>query len=237
MGQPTTIMITGAAGHLGRAVAARARAQGARLLLLDRDAAALQQAFGEMAQRDGAAVQLLAADLLDRAQLAAGLAPLLQQLGRVDALLHIAGGFRMGEAVHEISERSWDFLMDLNARSLVNVAAVLVPQLLAQGGGRIVTVGAGAALRGGAQMGAYAASKSALIRLTESMSAELRQRGINVNCVLPSIIDTPDNRAAMPDADASQWVHPDALADVMLFLASDAARAVHGAAVPVSGLV
>lgn len=236
MGQPTTIMITGAAGHLGRAVAARASAQGARLLLLDRDAAALQRVFGDGEQRDGA-VHLLAVDLLDRAQLAAGLAPLLEKLGRVDALLHIAGGFRMGEAVHEISERSWDFLMDLNARSLVNVAAVLVPQLLAQGGGRIVTVGAGAALKGGAQMGAYAASKSALIRLTEAMSAELKQRGINVNCVLPSIIDTPDNRAAMPDADASQWVAPQALADVMLFLASDAARAVHGAAVPVSGLV
>lgn len=225
-----TILITGAAGHLGRAVAARARAQGARLLLLDRDAAALQRAYGD---DQG----LLAADLLDRAQLAQALAPQIARLGRIDTLLHIAGGFRMGEAVHETSAGNWDFLMDLNARSLVNVAAVLVPHLLAQGGGRIVTVGAGAALRGGAQMGAYAASKSALIRLTESMSAELRHQGVNVNCVLPSIIDTPDNRAAMPDADATQWVHPDALADVMLFLASDAARAVHGAAVPVSGLV
>ncbi|MGC3984143.1 MAG: SDR family NAD(P)-dependent oxidoreductase [Pseudorhodoferax sp.] len=225
-----TILITGAAGHLGRAVAARARAQGARLLLLDRDAAALQRAYGE-------AEGLLAADLLDRAQLAQALAPQIARLGRIDALLHIAGGFRMGEAVHEISAPSWDFLMDLNARSLVNVAAVLVPHLLAQGGGRIVTVGAGAALRGGARMGAYAASKSALVRLTESMSAELKHQGVNVNCVLPSIIDTPDNRAAMPDADATQWVQPDALADVMLFLASDAARAVHGAALPVSGLV
>ncbi|WP_326544322.1 SDR family NAD(P)-dependent oxidoreductase [Pseudorhodoferax sp.] len=229
-----TILITGAAGHLGRALAARARTQGARLLLLDRDAAALQRAYGD---GQGDALSVLAVDLLDRAQLAAGLAPLLARLGRVDTLCHIAGGFRMGEAVHEISAPSWDFLMDLNARSLVNVAAVLVPHLLAQGGGRIVTVGAGAGLKGGAQMGAYAASKSALIRLTESMSAELKHRGVNVNCVLPSVIDTPDNRAAMPDADATQWVHPDALADVMLFLASDAARAVHGAAIPVTGMV
>lgn len=230
---PRTILITGAAGHLGRAVAARARAQGARLLLLDRDATALQRAYGEMDD----AQALVPADLLDRAQLATALAPQIERLGRVDTLLHIAGGFRMGEEVHETSAHHWDFLMDLNARSFVNVAAVLVPHLLAHGGGRIVTVGAGAALRGGAQMGAYAASKSALIRLTEAMSAELKGRGVNVNCVLPSIIDTPDNRAAMPDADATQWVHPDALADVMLFLASDAARAVHGAAVPVSGLV
>ncbi|KQP49207.1 SDR family NAD(P)-dependent oxidoreductase [Pseudorhodoferax sp. Leaf274] len=231
---PRTILITGAAGHLGRATAARARAQGARLLLLDRDAGALQRAYGGAA--DEAQVQV-AADLLDRAQLAAALAPQIERLGRVDTLLHIAGGFRMGEAVHETTAHSWDFLMDLNARSFVNVAAVLVPHLLAHGGGRIVTVGAGAALRGGAQMGAYAASKSALIRLTEAMSAELKGQGVNVNCVLPSTIDTPDNRAAMPDADATQWVHPDALADVMLFLASDAARAVHGAALPVSGLV
>lgn len=231
---PRTILITGAAGHLGRAVASRARAQGARLLLLDRDAAALQRAYGDAPGDDAV---LVPADLLDRAQLATALAPQIERLGRVDTLLHIAGGFRMGEDVHETSAHHWDFLMDLNARSFVNVAAVLVPHLLAHGGGRIVTVGAGAALKGGAQMGAYAASKSALIRLTESMSAELKGRGVNVNCVLPSIIDTPDNRAAMPDADATQWVHPDALADVMLFLASDAARAVHGAAVPVSGLV
>jgi NAD(P)-dependent dehydrogenase (short-subunit alcohol dehydrogenase family) len=230
MTQHPTILITGAAGHLGRALAARASAQGARLLLLDRDAAALQRAYGETGEQ-------LALDLLDQAQLAARLTPLLQRVGRVDAVCHLAGGFRMGEAVHETSAQTWDFLMDLNARSLVHTASVVVPHLLQHGGGSFVTVGAGAAQKGGAQMGAYAASKSALIRLSESMSAELKGRGIRVNCVLPSIIDTPDNRSAMPDADPAQWVHPDALADVILFLASDAARAIHGAAVPVSGLV
>jgi NAD(P)-dependent dehydrogenase (short-subunit alcohol dehydrogenase family) len=230
MTQHPTILITGAAGHLGRALAARASAQGARLVLLDRDAAALQRAYGETGEQ-------LALDLLDQAQLAARLTPLLQRVGRVDAVCHLAGGFRMGEAVHETSAQTWDFLMDLNARSLVHTASVVVPHLLQHGGGSFVTVGAGAAQRGGAQMGAYAASKSALIRLSESMSAELKGRGIRVNCVLPSIIDTPDNRSAMPDADPAQWVHPDALADVILFLASDAARAIHGAAVPVSGLV
>jgi NAD(P)-dependent dehydrogenase (short-subunit alcohol dehydrogenase family) len=100
-----------------------------------------------------------------------------------------------------------------------------------------VTVGAAAAVRGAAHMGAYSASKSALVRLTEAMSAELKDQGINVNCVLPSIIDTPDNRAAMPDADASRWVAPQALANVVVFLASDAASAIHGAALPVTGLV
>ncbi|HQD84691.1 MAG TPA: SDR family oxidoreductase, partial [Quisquiliibacterium sp.] len=111
-----------------------------------------------------------------------------------------------------------------------------VPAMLRNGRGAIVNVAARAALAGAGSMGAYVASKSVVVRLTETMAAELRERGINVNCVLPSIIDTPDNRAAMPDADPSRWVATEDLAQVMLFLASDAARAVHGAALPVSGL-
>jgi NAD(P)-dependent dehydrogenase (short-subunit alcohol dehydrogenase family) len=143
----------------------------------------------------------------------------------------------MGEAVHETAPETWEFLFDLNARSFVNVAKVVVPQLLERGSGKIVTVGAAAAAKGVAQMGAYCASKSALVRLTEAMSAELKDRNINVNCVLPSIIDTPDNRAAMPDADPARWVAPQALAEVIVFLASDGASAIHGAAIPVTGRV
>lgn len=228
----TTVLITGAAGQLGQAVAAHFQRGGARLLLLDRDAQALQRLYGDM---PGA--QTVAADLLDRAQLQARIDAAWAAPQRIDVLCHLAGGFRMGEAVHELAAGSWDFLMDLNARSFLNVAAAVVPRMLAQGAGRVVTVGAGAAQRGAAHMGGYSASKSALMRLTESMSAELRDQGINVNCVLPSVIDTPDNRKSMPDADASRWVAPAALAEVIGFLASDAARAVHGAALPVSGRV
>ena len=112
----------------------------------------------------------------------------------------------------------------------------VVPHMLEQGGGKIVNVGAYSAQKGVAQMGAYVAAKSAVIRLTESMAAELRDKNINVNCVLPTIIDTPENRAAMPKADPSRWVAPRDLANVIAFLASDAARAIHGAAVPVTGL-
>ena len=227
-----TVMITGATGHLGLAVAARFRQRGARLVLMDRQANALRSAFGEWSH-----TLPLAIDLLDAEQVVTGMAQALQHFSRVDALCHIAGGFRMGEAVHETSAVTWDFVMDLNARSFVNVARALVPHLIERGGGRIVTVGAAAATKGVAHMGAYCASKSALIRLTEAMSAELKDRNVNVNCVLPSIIDTPDNRAAMPDADPSRWVAPQALAEVIAFLASDAARAIHGAAVPVTGLV
>jgi NAD(P)-dependent dehydrogenase (short-subunit alcohol dehydrogenase family) len=230
--QPPTLLITGAAGHLGRAVAAVFGAQGARLVLMDRAADALEAAHGSRAD-----ALLLPVDLLDAQQVTEGMARAQARFGRIDGLCHIAGGFRMGEAVHETTAATWDFLMDLNARSLLNVTRAVVPHLIEHGGGRIVTVGAAAALRGGAHMGAYAASKSALIRLTEALSAELKDRNININCVLPSIIDTPDNRSAMPDADASKWVEPQALAEVIAFLCSDAARAVHGAAIPVTGRV
>ena len=142
----------------------------------------------------------------------------------------------MGEAVHETTDDTWDLLFDINARTLVNVARVVVPHMIAQGGGKIVSVGAFAAQKGVAHMGAYCASKSSVIRLTEAMSEEVKEHNINVNCVLPTIIDTPDNRAAMPDADPSRWVSTQALADVIGFLASDASRAIHGAAIPITGL-
>ncbi|RDI22639.1 SDR family oxidoreductase [Pseudacidovorax intermedius] len=222
------VLITGASGQLGRAVAQAFLDQGARLILLDRHR-------GELP--DGKDLRHVTADLADRAQVVQRIGEATAQMGGLHTVCHIAGGFRMGEAVHETSAATWDLLMDLNARSLLHVAAATVPLLLEQGGGQIVTVGAGAAARGGAQMGAYSASKSALIRLTESMSAELKDQGIRVNCVLPSIIDTPDNRQSMPDADFARWVAPQALAEVIAFLASDAARAIHGAAIPVSGRV
>lgn len=226
------VVITGAAGNLGRAVAAAFAAEAARLVLVDRDEGALQRAYPGS---DGE--QLLApADLLVRPSVQAMAARAVERFGRIDALCNLAGGFRMGEAVHETSDETWSRMMDLNVRTLLNAVAAVVPHMLARGSGAIVNVGAGAALRGGAHMGAYAASKSAVIRLTESQSAELRGSGINVNCVLPSIIDTPENRQAMPDADPSKWVAPDDLASVIRFLASPGVRAVHGAALPVSGL-
>jgi NAD(P)-dependent dehydrogenase (short-subunit alcohol dehydrogenase family) len=227
----TTVMITGAAGHLGRAVASTFSGAGARLVLVDRQADALDAAFGPDANR-----ALVAADLLDAKQARAALDAGVERFGRVDVLCHLAGTFRMGEPVHETSDDTWDLLFDVNVRSLVNIANAVVPHMIAGGGGRIVSVGAFAAQKGVALMGAYCASKSSIIRLTEAMSAELKERNINVNCVLPTIIDTADNRAAMPDADPARWVSPPALADVIAFLASDSARAVHGAALPVTGL-
>jgi NAD(P)-dependent dehydrogenase (short-subunit alcohol dehydrogenase family) len=226
-----TVLITGAAGHLGKAVAAHFAAEGARLALLDRQQSTLDTAYPDKADK-----LLLAADLLDGAQTEAAIAVTVESLGAIDVLCHLAGGFRMGAPVHEASDADWDFLFDINTRTLRNIARAVAPRMIAAGGGKIVTVGAASAHRGLAGMGAYTASKSATIRLTEAMSAELREHRINVNCVLPTIIDTPENRAAMPDADPARWVAPSALASVIGFLASGAASAVHGAAIPVSGL-
>lgn len=229
---PRTVIVTGAAGNLGRAVAQRFAAGGDHLVLLDLDAARLASATESL----GPGALRHAVNLMDTAAAQGAIDAALARFGRIDVVCNIAGGFRMGETVHETTDKTWDFLFGLNARTLLNMARAAVPPMLRQGRGAIVNVGAGAALKGGAQMGAYAASKSAVIRLTESMAAELRTQGINVNCVLPSIIDTPENRAAMPKANPADWVAPDDLAGVIHFLASDAARAVHGAALPVTGL-
>jgi NAD(P)-dependent dehydrogenase (short-subunit alcohol dehydrogenase family) len=232
MAKNDVVMITGATGNLGRAVANAFARRNASLCLLVRELVDL-----EPLRREGAAdVLACPADLMDAKTIEAAVATAVKRFGRIDVLCNIAGGFAMGEAVHEIDAKSWSHMMELNAGSVLRVSHAVVPQMLAQKSGKIVNIGAYSALSGKAQMGAYIASKSAVIRLTESMAAELRDQGINVNCVLPSIIDTPENRASMPKADPRKWVAPEALADVILFLASPAARAIHGAAIPVVGL-
>lgn len=222
-----TVMLTGAAGNLGRAVASAFAKAGANLALLDLKRADLQDTEHQL---------VLPTDLLDVDSVRAAVDKAVQRFKRIDVLCNIAGGFRMGAPVHETTDKDWNFLFDVNARTVLNMARAVVPVMLKAGGGKIVNIGAFAAQKGAAQMGAYIASKSAVIRLTETMAAELREKNINVNCVLPTIIDTPENRAAMPKADPKRWVAPADLAQVIVFLASDAARAIHGAALPVTGL-
>jgi len=230
--QTRTVMITGAAGNLGRCVARSFLAEGARLVLVDLHRASLEHAFGAEDER-----RLFApTNLLEPEQVNGAVAAAIERYGRIDVLCNLAGGFRMGEAVHETADPNWDFLFDINTRTLLHAVRAVVPHMIERGGGKIVNVGAFSAQKGLARMGAYCAAKDAVIRLTEAMAAELREKNINVNCVLPTIIDTPENRAAMPDADPSRWVAPEDLANTIAFLASDGARAIHGAALPVTGL-
>ena len=227
------VLVTGSGGTLGRATAQLFAEQNARLALLDRNPEHLQRVYGS---GETGTRLLLSADLLDREAVATAVDRTIAHFGQIDALINIAGGFHMGEAVHETDASTWEGMFNLNVRTMTNTVQAVVPHMLAAGRGKIVNIGAYAARHGGARKGAYIASKSAVIRITESMALELREHGINVNCVLPTIIDTPANRADMPDADPARWVAPEALADVIAFLASDAARAVHGAALPVTGL-
>jgi NAD(P)-dependent dehydrogenase (short-subunit alcohol dehydrogenase family) len=228
------VIVTGAAGNLGRVVARAFQTAGATLVLVDRAADRLPRLFPELADSPDHFLAT-SVDLMDAAAVEAVVAETVRRFGRADVLVNAAGGWRGGTNVHETDPATWDFMMNLNLTSLLNVSRAVVPRMLEQGSGRIINVAARAGLKGTAKNGAYGAAKSAVIRLTESMSAELKKQDINVNCVLPSTIDTPQNREAMPNADHSRWVAPEAIADVILFLASDNARAVQGAAIPVYG--
>ena len=229
------VLITGAAGNLGRAVAQAFRRAGAQLILADRAPDRLPRLFPDLA---GSADHYLATsvDLTDENAVQAMVDEGLRRFGRIDVLVNAAGGYRGGTPLHETPPDAWDLMFSINARTVYIVSRAVVPAMLRQASGKIVNVSARAALQAGAKMGPYSAAKSAVLRLTEAMSAELKGAGIHVNCVMPSTIDTPENRMSMPKADPNRWVTPGALADVILFLASDAARAMHGAAVPVYGL-
>jgi NAD(P)-dependent dehydrogenase (short-subunit alcohol dehydrogenase family) len=226
-------LVTGASGALGSVVARRLLEAGARLVLPDRQPEKLRALFPES---DLERIVAEACDVTDAGSVEALVRTAEARCGRIDLLCNIAGGFRGGTPVHQSDVETWDFLMNLNARAVFLVCRAVVPVLLRSGGGRIVNVASRGALAGDAGVAAYSASKAAVLRLTESLSAELKGQGVRVNAVLPGTIDTAANRSAMPDADTGLWVDPEALADVILFLLSDAARAVQGAAIPVYGL-
>ena len=213
------VLVTGAAGTVGSVVAQRFHEAGARVTGVD-------------VAEHTAPWRTLVADLIDPAGAAAAVAA----AGPVDILANIAGGFTMGDSVADTSDDTWDFMLNLNARTVLNMCRAAAPGMAERGGGKIVNIGARGALRGAAKMAAYVASKSVVIRLTETLADELKRQGVNVNCILPSIIDTPPNRAAMPGANFAEWVPPEHIAGVVLFLASAAADSIHGAAIPVEGL-
>ena len=218
--------ITGAHGALGRAVVEAAMAEGLKVALID-------HATGETAP-DGA-LELSGVDLTDADQARAAMQRVVDRFGRLDIVLNIAGGFVWKKV--EDAEPAWDKMFALNVKTALNAARAARPHLKASPDGRIVNVGSAAALKSGVGMAAYAASKSGVHRLTESLAEELKDSSVTVNAVLPSIIDTPANRKDMPDADPAKWVAPADLAAVILFIASPASRAMTGALVPVTGRV
>ena len=226
-----TVVITGAFGALGRVVAGIATARGASVALLDH-APAPPEGLPEKLGPNALFVAALDLSSLDAANDA--MAKVKQRFGRIDALLNIAGGFAW-QIASEGGADAWDTMFAMNVKTALNASLAAIPHLIESGAGRIVNVGAGAAIRSASGMGPYAASKAAVHRMTESMADELKLKGVNVNAVLPSTIDTPANRASMPKADYSRWVPPADIAEAMLFLASDESRAITGALIPVTG--
>ena len=214
-----TVVITGALGGLGRAVCAAAEAQGARVIGLD-------------ITHDENLANCYAVDLTN----ADATRELIQSFGPFDSLVNLAGGFAMGTESWDSSDEQWDLMFSLNVSTMRNAIKAAVPMLLQQQAGSIVNVGAFGAREGQGLMGAYCASKAVVMRLTETLAEELKTKGINVNAVLPTVIDTDANRSAMPENNPAAWVSPDDLAAVICFLLSPAAKAVHGALLPVRGL-
>ena len=221
-----TLVITGGHGVLGRAVLEAALAEGLNVAIID-------HARGQTAP-DGV-LELGGVDLTDPAAAQGAMQAVADRFGGVDALLNIAGGF-VWQTVDDPAP-AWDRMYALNVTTALNATRAALPWLKQSQEGRIVNVGANGALKAAAGMGAYAAAKSGVHRLTESLAEELKTTSVTVNAVLPSILDTAQNRADMPDADPAKWVRPAELARVMLFLASPDSRAITGALIPVTGRV
>jgi NAD(P)-dependent dehydrogenase (short-subunit alcohol dehydrogenase family) len=221
------IVVTGASGALGKVVAETALARGACV-------AGVDHAASQTAATDNR-IELGGVDLSDAAAAKKAIDAAAAHFGRFDALVNIAGGFAF-ETVADGDPHTWQHMYSLNVLTALNASRSAIPHLVNSGAGRIVNIGAIGALQAGSGMGAYAASKAGVHRLTEALAAEWKGR-ITVNAVLPSTIDTPANRASMPRADFAKWVTPQELTEVILFLVSDAASAVTGALLPVNGRV
>ena len=220
-----SVIVTGGFGVLGAAVAEHFAASGDKVARID---------FAPQAKTALAgALDIGSVDLTDATSTRAALDKVIDAHGGIDVLVNVAGGFTW-ETLEGGSIGSWARMQSMNLITAATITQLALAELKKSSAGRIVNIGAGAAIKAGMGMGAYAASKSGVHRLTEALAEELAGTSVTVNAILPSIIDTPTNRADMPDADFSQWVQPGAIADVIAFLASDAARSVTGALVPVT---
>ncbi len=222
------IAVTGANGNLGTATVEAALAAHAKVARIVRNP---DKFAGD--EREGL-LGTFTADMLDRDSCVETIRRIEMQSGPIDGFVHTVGGFEMGK-ITESGEDLWQRMWTANVRTAVNMAAAVAASMKAHGRGSLVFVGATAAIKAPAAMSAYAASKSAVLRLVESSAQELKSLDIRVNCVLPGVIDTPQNRAAMPKADPATWVPPADIAEVILFLLSEKSRAITGAAIPVTG--
>jgi len=230
------VLITGGTGALGREVSLaflKSNAVAAMTYVVDKELPQLESKIGDLIKK----VMLIKADIVDEQQIKKTVSDVVKKYGHIDVLVNLVGGYLGGKKVTEMTEKEWDLMMNLNLKTAFLVSKYVVEQMVKQGSGKVIHVAARLGLKGISGNSAYSASKSGLIRLVESLSDEVKGNNINVNCIMPSIIDTDANRKDMPDADFSKWVKPSEIARVVLFLASEDSRLIHGASIPVYGLV
>lgn len=230
---PRTILVTGGTGALGTAVTGRLLDDGKRVAttwVVKEEAEALREQLG-----DADRLLLAETDVTDTTSITATLDDVESEFGSVDVLVHLVGAWKGGEEIHELSEQTWDRMQDLNLRSAFLCARAVLPGMREREWGRIVLVSSRAARVGRGGQGAYAVAKAGVAVLAETIAEENRGRDVTANVVAPSTLDTPANRAAMPDADFSAWVPPDDVAAMIAFLASNEAGQLRGAWLPVYG--
>jgi len=230
------VLITGGTGALGRDVSLaflKSNSLAAITYHSDKEISQLESILGDLMKN----VMLFQVDTGDEQQIKKTVSDVIKKYGRIDILANVVGGYLGGKKVMEMTEKEWDLMINLNLKTAFLVSKHVVEQMVKQGSGKIIHVAARLGLKGIGGNSAYCASKSGLIRLVESLSDEVKDKNINVNCIIPSIMDTDTNRKDMSSADFSKWVKPSEIARVILFLASDDSRTIHGAAIPVYGLV
>ena len=215
----TRIIVTGANGNLGMKTVSKAAGYGANVVGIDKK------------KDDNNATNVINIDLTK----VDAIENLVSSVGTIDALVNIAGGFVADTGIKKTDLQNWDNMMEMNVTTLRNMVSVVLPIMKAQKKGKIINIGALSAINGKAGMSAYTCSKSIVSRLTESLAEELKDQNINVNAILPAIIDTPENRNEMPNENYKNWVSTDDLAEVICFLCSERAKAINGALIPVAG--
>lgn len=229
-----TVLVAGGTGGLGNAVSLAFLEEGAHVVVAyckEVEYAALKKTAG----RKAAALEGSVVDVTDERATAEIVGDIVARHRALDVLVNTVGGYVGGVALWDLETKVFDTMLSLNLRSGYALARAVLPPMLKQRRGAIVNVAAKAAFDHGAGAAAYAASKAAAVAMMDSLAADVKGTGVRVNSILPSIIDTPVNRKAMPNADYSSWPKPEEIAQVILFLCSDNAAVVHGAAVPVYG--
>jgi len=225
-------LITGATGALGCEVSKAFLEVQAKVAVSYRTEKKLNELKKHLGRRS-AELFYIETDVTNQASVKSMVEQVVKQLGRIDALVHLVGGFLGGVAVAVTSEEQWQNMIDINFKSAFLCSKQVFPLMVQQKSGRIITIGSKGGLQGTAGMSAYAASKAALVNFTQSLAAEGKPHNITANVIIPSIIDTPENRQAMPKAKFNDWVRPESLAEVMVFLCSDKGRDINGAVIPV----